>query len=85
MKIMAKLRLGKKSFFFGKTHTIETKNRLSLIKSLPVKIMNIETNIVKYFPSNIEAAKYLGISVSTLRRYKKKSKILNRKYIITNA
>lgn len=85
MKIIAKLRLGKKSFFFGKTHTIETKNRLSLIKSLPVKIMNIETNIVKYFPSNIEAAKYLGIGVSTLRRYKKKSKILNRKYIITNA
>jgi hypothetical protein len=85
MKIAAKLRLGKKSFFFGKTHTIETKNRISLIKSLPVKIMNIETNTEKYFLSNIEAARYLGIGVSTLRRYKKEGKILYRKYIIMNA
>jgi group I intron endonuclease len=85
MKIIAKSRLGKKSFFFGKNHTTETKNRLSLINSLPVKIINIETNTEKYFPSNIEAAKYLGIGASTLRRYKKKSKILYRKYLIINA
>jgi len=47
--------------------------------------MNIETNTGKYFPSNIKAAKYLGIGVSTLRRYKNKSKILYKKYLITNA
>lgn len=85
MKLAAKLRLGKKSFFFGRTHTTETKNRISLIKSLPVKIINIETNTEKYFSSNIEAAKYLGIGISTLRRYKKEGKILYIKYIITNA
>ena len=84
MKIVAKLRLGKKSFFFGKTHTIETKNRLSLINSMPIKIMNIETKTEKYFSSNIEAAKYLGIGISTLRRYKKEGKILYKKYLITN-
>ena len=84
MKILAKLRLGKKSFFFGKTHTIETKNRLSLINSMPIKIINIETKTEKYFSSNIEAAKYLGIGISTLRKYKKEGKILYRKYLITN-
>jgi len=84
MKIVAKLRLGKKSFFFGKTHTIETKKRLSLINSMPIKIMNIETKTEKYFTSNIEAAKYLGIGISTLRRYKKEGKILYKKYLITN-
>jgi len=84
MRIAVKLRIGAKTSFFGKTHTIETKNRLSLINSLPVKIMNIETNTGKYFSSNIKAAKYLGIGVSTLRRYKSKSKILYKKYLITN-
>lgn len=85
MKIAAKLRLGRKSFFFGRTHSIETKNIISLKKSLPVKIINIETNTDKYFSSNIEAAKYLEIGVSTLRKYKKEGKILHRKYLITNA
>ena len=84
MKIASKLRLGEKSFFFGKTHTIETRNKISLIKSLPVKIMNIVTNTEKYFSNNKEAAKYLGIGVSTLRKYKKEGKILYRKYLIRN-
>jgi predicted site-specific integrase-resolvase len=47
--------------------------------------MNIETNTEKYYPNNMEAAKYLEIGVSTLRKYKKEGKILYRKYIITNA
>lgn len=72
MKIAFKLRLGTKTSFFGKTHTIETRNKISLRKSLPlpIKIMNIETNTE--ISSNVEAAKYLGIGLSTLRRYKKK-------------
>ena len=84
MKIAIKLRLGKKSSFLGKTHTIETRNRISLTKSLPIKIINIETNTEKCFPNNTEAAKFLEIGVSTLRKYKKEGKILYRKYIITN-
>lgn len=53
------------------------KNRL--LKLLPIKIMNIETNIIKYFPNNKEAAKYLGTSETTLIRYKSKGKILLKK------
>lgn len=47
--------------------------------------MNILTNEFKIFKNNLDAAKYLEIGESTLRRYKKKTKILNGKYIITNA
>ena len=38
----------------------------------------------KIFSSNSEAAKYLGVSVSTLSIYKRKGKILLKIYIITN-
>ena len=58
------------------------KNRL--IKLLPVKVTNIETNVINYFPNNKEAAKYLGTSERTLIRYKSKGKIFFKKYIITN-
>jgi hypothetical protein len=85
MKIVAKLRLGTNTSFFGKTHTIETRNRISLTNSLFVKITDIETNTEKIFVGNIKAAKYLGIGESTLRRYKKKGKIFQGKYLITNA
>jgi NUMOD1 domain len=71
MKISVKLQLGTKSSLFGRTHIIKTGNKISLTKSLRVKIMNIKTNTEKYFPNNVEAAKYLKIDVSTLRKYKK--------------
>jgi group I intron endonuclease len=58
------------------------KNRLT--KLLRTKVMNIETNIIKYFPNNKEAAKYTGTSETTLIRYKSKGKILLKKYLITN-
>jgi len=58
------------------------KNRL--IKLLPIKITNIETDTIKYFPNNKEAAKYIGTSETTLIRYKSKGKILLKKYITTN-
>lgn len=58
------------------------KNRLTII--LPIKITNIETNTIKSFANNLEAAKYLNISVRTLGRYKSKKKILLKKYLITN-
>jgi predicted transcriptional regulator len=58
------------------------KNRLT--KLLPIQVKNINTNITKSFATNLEAAKYLGISVSTLGRYKSRSKILLKTYKITN-
>lgn len=86
LRIAFKLRRGAKTSFFGKSHTIETINKISVKNSLPVKITDIETNTVKLFASNIKAAEYLGIGVSTMRRYKNKNKnkILCGKYLITN-
>lgn len=73
----------------GKKHSLETKelirntlkNRLN--KLLPVNIRNLETNIIKSFATNLEAANYLKASISILIRYKYK-KILFQKYFISD-
>lgn len=57
------------------------KNRLKL---LPIQVTNIETNAIKCFANNRDAAKSLNISEKTLIRYKSKGKILLKKYRITN-
>ncbi len=85
MKIAAKDRIGINAFFLGKTHTVEAKKSIGLKNSLPVKVTDIETNVVKLFVNNAEAAKYLGIGESTLRRYKVEGKLYNNKYHIINA
>jgi len=84
MRTVAKSRTGIKTSFFGKTHSIETKNRIALTKLLPVKVTNIETNKVRIFKNNLNAAKHFKIGESTLRRYKKEGKILLEKYVVTN-
>jgi len=84
MKIAAKHRLGDKTSFFGKTHSIATKNKISLTKYVPIKVTNVKTNNITIFPSNIEAAKYLRLGESTLRKYKKQVKLLLGKFLITN-
>lgn len=56
MRIAFKLRRVTKTSFFGKTHTIEAINKISVKNSLPVKITDIETNTVKLFASKIKAA-----------------------------
>jgi group I intron endonuclease len=84
MKIAAKHRLGDKTSFFGKTHKIATKNKISLTKYVPVKVTNVKTNNITIFASNKDAAEYLRIGESTLRKYKKQAKLLLGKYLITN-
>lgn len=84
MKIAAKLRLGDKTSFFSKSHTLATISSISLTKSILVKITDIQTNTIIIFKGNIKAAKYLNIGESTLRRYKQTGKIFKDKYIITN-
>ena len=58
--------------------------RNRLIKLLPIKVMNLETNTIRRFANNEKAAKYLGTSVNTLVRYKCKGKLLFKIYLITN-
>jgi len=57
MRIAVKSRMGVNTSFYGKTHTIETKNRIALTKYLPVKVTDIETNSVIIFKNNMDAAK----------------------------
>ena len=85
MRLAAKLRVGKKTSFFGKTHTIDTIAKISLRKSMFVKILDVSTDIVKTFRGNLEAANYLDMGESTLRRYKKKGKLFKNKYLIFNS
>ena len=70
--------------FFGKTHSIKTIAKISTKKSLPVKITNLKTVINKIFIGNRQAAKYLKIGESTLRRYKSTGKLLSDKYLTSN-
>jgi group I intron endonuclease len=84
MQEVAKLRQGIKTSFFSKSHTIETITRISVAKSLIVKVTDVDTGTYKIFRGNAQAAKYLNIGESTLRRYKKLGKFLNGKYLISN-
>lgn len=84
MKIAAKSRLGDKTSFFGKTHSVVTKNKISLTRSVSVKVTNVETNNVTILASSLEAAKYLRVGESTLRIYKKQARLLLGKFLIKN-
>jgi group I intron endonuclease len=76
-------RRGKDCSFYGKKHSAETIAKISSKKSLPVKITDIETGLEKTFNGNSQAAKYLNIGESTLRRYKKNGKLYSGKYLIS--
>jgi hypothetical protein len=75
---------------FGRKHSLKTRERISnslknhWLKLLPVKVTNIETDTIEYFPNYLEAAKHLGINIRTLSKYKSKGEILKKKYLITN-
>lgn len=84
MQEMAKLRQGRKTSFFGRSHTVETINKISVNKSTLIKVTDIVTGFDKIFVGNLQAAKYLNIGESTLRRYKKLKKHLNGRYLISN-
>jgi hypothetical protein len=57
---------------------------ISVTKCLTVKVTDIETDTYKTFRGNAQAAKYLNVGESTLRRYKKLGKLLKGKYLISN-
>ena len=84
MRVAAKLRVGKKTSFFGKMHSIETITKISMTKFSSIKVIDITTNSTKIFRGNLEAAKFLDMGESTLRRYKKRGKLYKNKYLIYN-
>lgn len=68
---------------YGKKHTIETKQKMSLAKSkISLDLFDIDNNLMKTFINQLELAKYLNLSKSTICRYLKSGKVLLNKYFI---
>lgn len=84
MKQSAKLRKGKQGFFYGKKHKEESILNIKIKNSITIKITDLELNVDKIFLGNKQAADYLSIGTSTLRRYKKLNKLLKNRYLISN-
>lgn len=74
---------GKLNPMFGKTHSIETKLKMSLSKSkLPVGLYDTNNNLIKTFSNQVELSKYLKLNKSTIGRYLKSKKLILNKYYI---
>jgi len=68
---------------FGKNHTIETKQKMSLAKSkVPLGLFDINNTLIKTFNNQIELAKDLNLSKSTVSRYLNSGNLLLNKYFI---
>ena len=68
---------------FGKIHTIETKKKMSLAKSkVPLGLFDINNTLIKTFNNQIELAKDLNLSKSTVSRYLNSGNLLLNKYFI---
>jgi group I intron endonuclease len=84
MRLAAKSRVGNKTSFYGKTHIIETIAKIPLKKFSLIKVIDTNTNTIKVFRGNLEAANYLDMGESTLRRYKRSGKLFKSRYYIGN-
>ena len=74
---------GKLNPMFGKTHSIETKLKMSLSKSkVPVGLHDTNNNLIKTFSNQVELSKFLKLSKSTIGRYLKSEKLILNKYFI---
>ena len=74
---------GKLNPMFGKTHSIETKLKMSLSKSkIPVGLYDTNNNLIKTFSNQVELSKFLKLSKSTIGRYLNSEKLILNKYFI---
>ena len=74
---------GKLNPMFGKTHSIETKLKMSLSKSkVSVGLYDTNNNLIKTFPNQVELSNFLKLSKSTIGRYLKSGKLILNKYFI---
>jgi hypothetical protein len=58
---MSEIKKGKNNPLFGKTHSEETKNKLSEGLGIAVKELDLETNGTSTFSSISKAAKSIGV------------------------
>lgn len=68
---------------YGKKHSIETKEKMSLVKSkIPLGLFDINNNLILTFKNQIELAKHLNLNKSTISRHLKSGNLLLSKYFI---
>ena len=68
---------------YGKNHTMETKQKISQAKSkTPLGLFDINNNLLKTFNNQLELAKNLNLSKSTISRYLNSGNLLLNKYLI---
>lgn len=68
---------------YGKNHTIKTKEKMSLAKSkITLGLFDINNHLIKTFKNQLELAKYLNLSKSTISRYFNSGNLLLNKYFI---
>ena len=75
---------GKLNPMFGKTHSIKSRKQISISHSkIPLGLYDLNNNnLLNSFLNQVELAKYLSLSKSTIGRYVKSNKILLNKYKI---
>jgi group I intron endonuclease len=87
---MSEVKLGENHPMFGKTHSAETKEKISLTLTKKVFLYSFDsetkvTILNKTFNSSIEAVKHLDISRRTLSRYLDKNKLYKKEWILTTS
>jgi group I intron endonuclease len=70
---MSEAKKGKKSSFFGKTHSEETKAKISEEKGTPIKVIDLNTNVSSTYTSIRKAAEMLGVTHKALSYHFKKT------------
>jgi group I intron endonuclease len=84
MREIALLRKGEETSFYGKNHSPESLLKMSMNRSIQVKVLDTVLNEETIFLGNKEAAEFLNVGLSTLVRYKKFNKLIKERYLVSN-
>lgn len=84
MREIAVLRKGEETSFYGKNHSPESLLKMSMNRSIQVKVLDTVLNEETVFLGNKEAAEFLNVGLSTLVRYKKLKKLIKDRYLVSN-
>jgi group I intron endonuclease len=85
MRLAAKLRARDKMSLFSNRSVRKQVSKTLINKFSLIKIIDITTNTINIFRGNKEAANFLDMGESTLRRYKKRGKLYKNTYLICNS
>jgi hypothetical protein len=61
----------------------KTMKKTNLFLGIPVQVLNIQTKDLLVYNSKLSAARAIGTSISTIRRYIISKKLLFNKFLIT--